>query len=163
MIDSGESPKLQASWRETVWSDYDDALEYCRAAGLIDQARYDRFRRAALPEGFADQWGTEFVADGLGFYTALQLPPPVKTDPRAAYGLLQAAVELYFRAVVLVYRADAASDSHPPPTLRSYVIQARRRKDHRASWSQFLAEYWRAGHITSELLDGAMRKIGGSR
>jgi hypothetical protein len=161
LIDFAESPKLQASWRETVWSDYDDALDYCLSVGWLDQARYTQFRRPSLAEPVASRWANEFVADGLGFYTASKTPPPGGIEPHLAYSLLQTAVEIYFHSLVAAYRGDVGTHSHPPPTLRCYVIRAGQRKLRRVSWADFLAEHWRPGFITAELLTTTLRKIGG--
>jgi hypothetical protein len=161
LVDFAESPRLQASWRETVWSDYQDALDYSLATRAIDRLRYSHLLRSSLEPRVAEAWATEFLADGLAFHMLSSLPPPKRTSAQRASALLQAAVELFFHVFVLAYRADGGTASHPPPTLRSAVIRARRRKDHRASWPQFLSEYWGAGLATSELLATAMRSIGG--
>jgi hypothetical protein len=161
LIDSAESPALQASWRTAAWSDYDDALDYCLSIGFIDQSRYTQFRRSSLDAHVASRWANEFVADGLGFYTLSQIPPPPDTEPRLALSLLQIAIEVFFHSLIVAYHGDVGTDSHPPPTLRCYTIRAGQRKASRVNWAQFYADYWGPGVITGELLDSTIRKIGG--
>jgi hypothetical protein len=160
MVDFAESPRLQASWRETVWSDYQDALDYCLDAGAIDRGRYERFLRSSLVAHVADQWATELLADSLGFHILSRIPPSGATTRERAQALLQCAVEILFRVLMLAHRGDVGSDTHPPPTLRSHVMHARLRKDRRVSWSQFLSEAWGAGVATSYLLDTTLPALG---
>jgi hypothetical protein len=161
MVDFAESPRLQASWRDTVWADYQDALDYCVDAGAIDRVRYQRFLRSSLDARVANQWATELLADGLGFHILSRIPPSGGVTRERAHALLQCAVEVLFRVLMLAYRGDVGSDTHPPPTLRSHVMHARLRKDHRMSWSQFLSERWGAGLATSYLLDTTLPALGG--
>jgi len=153
LIDLGESQRLQDMWRENAWADYNDALQYGLSARWIDQAGYARLQRTSLDERVAARWGREFVADGLGFYTASRIPPPNTV-------WLQIAVEVFFHSLVAVYRGDTGSETHPSPMLRSTIIRAGQRKLRRVGWPEFLAQHWGPGFITSELLATAIRKIG---
>lgn len=161
LIDFAEGAARQESWRQTVWTDYDDALDYSLETRAIDRTRYLQFQRLMLEPRVADAWATELLADGLAFHTLSSLPPRSSVGRAREYAVLQAAVELLFYVFVIAYRADRGSASHPPPTLRSAVMRARRRKDAGATWSKFLSEHWGAGLVTSELLAAAMRRIGG--
>lgn len=157
LIDAAESPKLHQSWEETAWADYQDALDFGLASGWLNPERWAGLQRRALPETVAAQWGAEFIADGLGFYTALQAAQERPSERQLAYAYLQTAVELFFHSLVLVYRGDVGEETHPPPTLRATVVRARRRKDHRVDWPQFLTGYWAPGSVVSALLDAAVR------
>jgi hypothetical protein len=159
LIDLGGSPKLQSFWRDNVWSDYDDALEYCRSSGAIRPEKYALFLRSSLDENVASQWASEFVADGLGFYMVSQGPPP-GVEARLVFPLLQTAVEIFFCSLVAAYQGDAGTPTHPAPTLRSSVLRAGQRKLTRAIWPQFLAEYWGPGFLTAEILLSMIAKIG---
>jgi hypothetical protein len=55
LIDFAESPKLQAFWLEMVWSDYDDALDYCLSVGST---------RRVTPSFGGPLWLSPSQADG---------------------------------------------------------------------------------------------------
>ena len=160
LIDSAESSQLQVSWRKAAWSYYDDSLQYCWLTGQISQEKYEHFQQSSLSEHVMSRWANEFVADGLGFYTLSKAPSPSIIEPRLAYPILQAAVEIFFLSLVTAYQRDVGTSSHPPPTLRLEVIRASQRKLHCVSWSEFFADYWGPGYITNELLTKIMKKIG---
>jgi hypothetical protein len=161
LVESVESPALQASWRTAAWSDYDDALDHCLSIGLIEQSRYTQLRRASLDAHVAIPWGNELVADGLGFYTLSQIPPPSDIEPRLALSLLQTAIEIFFHSLIVAYHGDIGTASHPPPTLRCFTIRAGQRKVCGVNWAEFYADYWGPGVITGDLLDSTIIKIGG--
>jgi len=115
MIDFAESPQLRASWRETVWSHYQDALDYCLSTGAIDRSRYTRFLRSSLDTQVADQWATEFLADGLGFYTLSKLPPPSGMTWERSYAVLQSAVGMFFHVLVLQVPPGSRYRHSPSP------------------------------------------------
>lgn len=161
LIDFAESPSSRARWREVVWEDYQDALDYALEIGVIGPDRYASFLRASLDPRVADNWAAEFLADGMAVHTLSTLRPPPAISSLRVQTLLQVAVELFFHLLVLAYRGDRGTDSHPPPTLRSLVVRARRRKDRGASWSRFLSEHWGAGLVTAELMSGEIARIGG--
>lgn len=162
LIYFAESPKLQASWRQTAWSDYDDALDYSLSVGWISDTIYNQFLRSSLPEHVATRWITEFVADGLGFYTVSRITPPQNIEPRLSYSVLQTAVEIFFHSFLALYRGDVGTHTHPPPILRCVTIRASQRKLHRVSWPEFLSKHWGPGLLTSQLLATIIRKIGGN-
>jgi hypothetical protein len=156
VIDTAESPKLKASFRQAVWENYQDALQFGIRSGYLNTERSSRLQPQALPDAVANRWATEFVADGLGFYTAFRAKPPGNIEQRLSYGYLQMAVELFFRSLVLVYRNDLGSETHPSPMLRAAMIRAGRRNEHKAEWRQFFATHWAPGFVAGELLDTAV-------
>lgn len=151
LIDDAESSRLQTSWRNAVWLDYQQAL---RCAG----PQYARLARETLPPDVADRWVAELVADGLAFYTLASIKAPNPVARRGEYVMLQAGTELFFAVLRAIYHGDLGTDWHPPLRVRSWVLRAQHRKERQLPWPEFLSQVWGPGYLTAELVDRAIRE-----
>lgn len=142
------SEGLKAVWRDTVWSDYEDAVIHYANIYKLDKPALDKLSRSALNEDVASNWCYEFVADGMGFHLAERVAQR-KKNKHEALRVLVIAVEVFYHTLVNI--GDIGSKTHPPPLLRETMIMTRKCKEYGVDWGQFMAEEWGPGTITKAL------------
>jgi hypothetical protein len=148
-----ESPKLQVLWQETAWSDYEEAITYAFQTNYINQSKYERFNRATLGSETAENWVTEFIADGHGFYIARKARPFPGLSKDEYWEVLQIALAVFFNTLTIAYHGDIGTDSHPAPLLRELVIATRQRQDFHLSWNEFISKWWGTATISKILFE----------
>ncbi|MGZ9033695.1 MAG: hypothetical protein ACXW25_04705, partial [Rhodospirillales bacterium] len=108
-----EPEALKAMWRDTVWSDYEDAVIHYADAYKLNRAALDTVSRSALNKDVENNWCHEFVADGMGFHLAQRVAQR-KKNQREALRVLQVAVEVFYHTHVNIAHDDIGSETHPP-------------------------------------------------
>lgn len=153
LIYFAESQTVRTFWENNAESDFQDVIEH------LVQSHQLSVRGTMPDEEIMARWTKEFVADGVAFYTLLKWPAIGHIECRLAYPLLQMAIEVFFLTLATVYHGDVGTDTHPPPTIRSYTIRAGQRKLCHLGWGEFFAQDWNIGWFVSELLVKIVKTI----
>jgi hypothetical protein len=162
LIYFAESDGLKEKWQGIAWSDYDEALQQYIEMCNLDRRVANRLSKKALGRDIAAHWGLEFIADGMGFYLASRVARPDPAEPLRNRQILQIAVVIFFHTLLIIYRGDRGSRTHPPPLLRAMMIAARNRQVYRMNWAEFWVKAWGSGTISSILLGKVMRELKGT-